>query len=241
MFFNLTYKNKKYKKSIITKNLIKNLILNLENKYKISESWKLLFSTKTHGRSLNLLISSIKDKFPLIFVCNHKNFIFGVFVDDKIFFSGRCMGKKNTFLFKYDTTNENKDVSKDNVSSLDKESGIDKVSSLDKVGNIERVGGIGSVDKERVDKVDSIDKESGIDRKMDNNFKIFNYKNEHPHFVYCTKDFLSFGISEGKFGLLLNKNLLMGESYFTKTFQNEKLCGENKFELENVEVWEIGF
>lgn len=71
--------------------------------------------------------------------------------------------------------------------------------------------------------------------------RIFNYSGKCPYFCLCSKSFMGFGCSDGKFGLVLDSTLLTGTSNTVSTFENEILTDEEKFKIKKVEVWGIGF
>ncbi|KAG0441433.1 TLD domain-containing protein 2 [Dictyocoela muelleri] len=73
-----------------------------------------------------------------------------------------------------------------------------------------------------------------------NGYDVFRYSQNNPYFCFCTPQYLSFGCSDGFYGLLLDKTLLRGESYSVKTFENHVLSRDNMFEIVGVELWAIG-
>lgn len=76
--------------------------------------------------------------------------------------------------------------------------------------------------------------------KIENDqFKVFRYTGKFPYFCFCTKSFMGFGCSDGKFGLILDATLLTGSSYPVSTFNNEILSSSEKFKLTTIEVWGI--
>lgn len=98
----LLYKNNKYENTLLTQRIIFELLENIESKFKVAESWNLIYSSREHGFSLRTMIDYVsKSKPPFIFICKeHNGNIFGVFIDDKIGFKATLSGKNSTFLFK---------------------------------------------------------------------------------------------------------------------------------------------
>ncbi|KRH91962.1 Oxidation resistance protein [Pseudoloma neurophilia] len=178
-FFRLVYKKRDYRMSILDKSILENIVDHLESKYKVAESWTLVYSSKEHGFSLRTMIHMLENYIPpYVLICEtiHGE-KFGVFIDDKITFSNSLKGKNNTFLFKY----------------------------------------------------------------QDQKFKSFNYTGKFPYFCLCDKNYMGFGCSDGKFALVLDSTLLKGTTASVSTFENEKLAATEKFQLKDIEVWQIGF
>lgn len=98
----LIYNGKSYKSTILNHEIVFSLLENIECKYKVAESWNLVYSTAEHGFSLKTMVSNlIKIEPPFIFSCKENSGnIFGVFINDKICFRSSPCGKQSTFLFK---------------------------------------------------------------------------------------------------------------------------------------------
>lgn len=98
----LLYKGKDYESTILSRKIIFELLENMECKFKVAESWNLIYSSTEHGFSLRTMIGNLsKSKPPFILVCKESDGnTFGVFINDKICFKSTLSGKTSTFLFK---------------------------------------------------------------------------------------------------------------------------------------------
>lgn len=61
--------------------------------------------------------------------------------------------------------------------------------------------------------------------------------NENPYFIIAESEFLAIGCGDGKFGLLLDGDLLNGQSNHVPTFRNDILASDRDFVCVGVEVW----
>lgn len=73
----------------------------------------------------------------------------------------------------------------------------------------------------------------------DNKFFWYNTTNLNNIYCFSCPEFLAFGCSEGKYGLLINQNMINGESNSVKTFSNEILSEEKYFQISKLEIWNI--
>ena len=66
----------------------------------------------------------------------------------------------------------------------------------------------------------------------------FNTTGENDYYLFCDGTFVAMGVSEGKFGLWVDAELMNGASSAVATFANPPLAveGEN-FTIDSVEVW----
>jgi hypothetical protein len=60
-----------------------------------------------------------------------------------------------------------------------------------------------------------------------------------PYFIIAEPEFLAIGCGDGKFGLLLDHDLLNGQSNPVPTFNNEILASDRDFVCLGVEVWKF--
>lgn len=58
-------------------------------------------------------------------------------------------------------------------------------------------------------------------------------------YIITKKNYLAFGCGNGKFGLLLEKTLLQGQSNEVETFDNEVLSHREKFSVSRIELWHV--
>ena len=60
----------------------------------------------------------------------------------------------------------------------------------------------------------------------------------NDYYLFCDGTFVAMGVSEGKFGLWLDSELMYGSSYAVATFGNLPLASEGEnFSIDAVEVW----
>ncbi|ELQ76846.1 Oxidation resistance protein [Trachipleistophora hominis] len=98
----LLYKGRAYESTILCRKIIFELLENVECKFKVAESWHLVYSSVEHGFSLRTMVDNLsKSRPPFILICReNEGNTFGVFINDKICFKSTLSGKINTFLFK---------------------------------------------------------------------------------------------------------------------------------------------
>lgn len=72
-----------------------------------------------------------------------------------------------------------------------------------------------------------------------NNFKWYEPTGINSIYCHSCSQFLAFGCSDGRYGLVLNKTLVDGESNTVSTFNNEVLSEKNKFVIGKLEVWSL--
>lgn len=67
------------------------------------------------------------------------------------------------------------------------------------------------------------------------------YKSSPDCFSNCLSgtEFVAFGCSNSKFGLLIKNDLINGETNSVKTFNNSILAKSNLFKIKNIEIWAI--
>jgi hypothetical protein len=83
--------------------------------------------------------------------------------------------------------------------------------------------------------------EIGEHEKSSGNINVITYRatGNTPYFCMCNSEFLAFGCSDGRFGLLFSGDLLAGDSYPVQTFENECLAGKNRFRIKTLEAWSM--
>ncbi|AFN83340.1 oxidation resistance protein [Encephalitozoon romaleae SJ-2008] len=187
--FSMIHNGKEYRNSILSGKVVTGLREALEDRYKYSTTWKLLFSTFEDGFSYRTFLESFEeDGWPFVLACKtREGELLGAFFEDRIRISRAVYGKPSTFLF---TTAKNKAVQPEDIST-------------------------------------------------DNELMIFTMSKNKEANIYCCPDFLAFGCSGEKFGLLINKSLLDGETYPIETFGNHPLASKSHFRISYIELWLI--
>ncbi|EJW05335.1 hypothetical protein EDEG_04075 [Edhazardia aedis USNM 41457] len=84
-------------------------------------------------------------------------------------------------------------------------------------------------------------KNNSYDKSTSGNYFFRKYPatRENACYCYCTVDYIAFGCSDGKFGLMLFDSFSRGESNTVKTFKNEQLSKDSIFTVKRLEVWSI--
>ncbi len=80
--------------------------------------------------------------------------------------------------------------------------------------------------------------------KFDNSTSsIIKYKStgKNDYFLMSENDYLAVGCGNGKFGLWLDKELLIGNSFPVPTFDNDYLASEPEFDLMALELWNLNY
>ncbi|KAI5186614.1 hypothetical protein NEHOM01_1582 [Nematocida homosporus] len=62
---------------------------------------------------------------------------------------------------------------------------------------------------------------------------------ESSFYIMAKKEYLAFGCSDARFGLVLAKDLLRGESHPVDTFRNERLSHNEAFNIRQIELWYV--
>lgn len=62
---------------------------------------------------------------------------------------------------------------------------------------------------------------------------------EGGFYIMAKKEYLAFGCSNARFGLVLDKTLRHGESHPVETFNNETLSYQEKFLIKQAELWHV--
>lgn len=62
---------------------------------------------------------------------------------------------------------------------------------------------------------------------------------EGGFYIMAKKEYIAFGCSNAKFGLVLDKTLRQGESHPVETFNNETLSHQEKFFIKQIELWHV--
>ncbi|ADM11852.1 oxidation resistance protein [Encephalitozoon intestinalis ATCC 50506] len=183
--FRMTYGGERYKTSILSKEIVMGLREALQDKYKYSLSWKLLFSTFENGFSYRTFLSSFeRDELPFVLACRTRDGeLFGAFFEDRIRVSRTMYGRPSTFLF---TTAQNM-----------------------------------------------------ISESEDGKVAVFPVSQGSGANIYCTPDFLAFGCSGERFGLLIDRSLSSGETHPVETFGKAILASNSHFQISYLELWLI--
>ncbi|KAI5171218.1 hypothetical protein NEFER03_0620 [Nematocida sp. LUAm3] len=58
-------------------------------------------------------------------------------------------------------------------------------------------------------------------------------------YIISKRDYLAFGCSNAKFGLLIDKKLMGGESNSVDTYNNDVLSHEQRFYIKQIELWHM--
>ncbi|KAG5859178.1 TLD domain-containing protein [Encephalitozoon hellem] len=180
--FDMIYNGAEYKNSILSEKMVMGLREALEDRYKYSTTWKLLFSTFENGFSYRTFLASFEeDGWPFVLACKtEEGELLGAFFEDKIRISRAVYEKPSTFLF---TTARSAPVS--------------------------------------------------------DGLTIFPIPRNRGVNIYCCPDFLAFGCSGERFGLLINKSLLDGETYPVEALENYLLASKPRFRISYIELWLI--
>lgn len=186
--FDLVHGGQKYRTSVLPEKVVMKLREGLQDRYKYSASWRLLFSTFENGFSYRAFLESFdSSEWPFVLACKtEQGDLLGAFFEDRIRISRDTYGRPSTFLFTTTKHEANAPVV---------------------VGSNELV-------------IFPVSKDEGVN-------------------MYCTPDFFAFGCSGGRFGLLINKSLLDGETHPVETFGNYPLASRRRFRISYLELWLI--
>ncbi|UYI27253.1 putative GTPase-activating protein skywalker [Encephalitozoon cuniculi] len=181
--FDLMHDGKKYKASILPEKIVTRLRESLQDRYKYSTSWRLLFSTFENGFSYRTFLESFgENEWPFVLACRTKDGdLFGAFFEDRIRIARNPYGRDSMFLFTA--------------------------------------------------------ARRGADRLADSEVAVFRISKSKGTGIYCCPDFFAFGCSGERFGLLINKSLLDGETHPVETFGNCLLASKRHFRISYLELW----
>lgn len=187
--FSMMRNGKEYKNSILSEKVVTGLREALEDRYKYSTTWKLLFSTFEDGFSYRTFLKSFEEGgWPFVLACKtREGELLGAFFEDRIRISRAVYGRPSTFLF---TTAKSRAIQPEGILS-------------------------------------------------DNELMVFTVSKNKEANIYCCPDFLAFGCSGEKFGLLINRSLLDGEAYPIEAFGNHLLASKSHFRISYIELWLI--